>query len=183
MPPLRIPAQLPPDALVSIGPHVAATWTVPPVVADWLRRAGRAVPPPVNGYVLVDTGASVTCIDQDVAELQLKLRPTRVQEMVGSVGSHGTNAYFATFEFPVRVEGRSFVLRRDLESLGVRDLAQMAGELSRHVFPDGPMRSVRPSTPIIGLIGRDFLRHCRFEYDGRTGEFWLEVDGEWLARP
>lgn len=28
----------------------------------------------------------------------------------------------------------------------------------------------------IGLIGRDFLRHTRFSYDGPTGEFRLEVD-------
>jgi hypothetical protein len=30
--------------------------------------------------------------------------------------------------------------------------------------------------PHVGLLGRDFLQHVRFEYDGPTDRFWIIGD-------
>lgn len=60
------------QVLANIGPRVQITISVPQFIIDELVKEGREVPSPQSGYGLIDTGASSTCIDVDVAtELRL----------------------------------------------------------------------------------------------------------------
>lgn len=57
----------PPVVLVQRGPIIQVSLSVGQAVAEQIRAAGGELPPPVSGLALVDTGASVTCIDDAVA--------------------------------------------------------------------------------------------------------------------
>ena len=59
---------LPPgQALYQSGPIIEVVLAVPTALAQKLAAAGRPIPKPVNGLALLDTGATNSCIDEDVA--------------------------------------------------------------------------------------------------------------------
>lgn len=122
---------------------------------------------PVEGVLLLDTGAYSTCIARHAAEA-LGLLPLRLATCYGSVGQHENPVYLAQLTIPMR-EGKLFThYVLDLEAQGIPEMEKMIAE--GQVTCDGkPVR-------LIGLLGRDFLEHCRFKYDGPEGQLFLEVD-------
>src|SRR5712692_2553231 len=66
-----------PDILAGCGPQLFCEWEIPAATADAMRKAGRAVPSPISGAILLDTGATRTCIALKTA-IDLGLQPTRM---------------------------------------------------------------------------------------------------------
>jgi hypothetical protein len=59
---------LPPaTALIARGPVLEVIITAAPPITQTILAAGGKLPDPIKGYALIDTGASGTCIDDDVA--------------------------------------------------------------------------------------------------------------------
>ena len=54
----------PPVVLQQRGPVVQVSLTVAETVAQALAQQGSTLPIPRTGWALIDTGASVTCIDE-----------------------------------------------------------------------------------------------------------------------
>ncbi len=133
---MRIDERMPdPESLGRFGPLIPAAWCVD------VSRAPR-----VEGYVLVDTGASHAAIAADaVRELGL------VPERKGQI-SHGPNSpflasgYSATLMLPVALAGGG--AERHALGLNITD-ARSVGNLQALVSSE--------SHRIIGLVGRTFL--------------------------
>ncbi len=160
------------DGLARSGPIVVATWSVPTALAKILAQSGHAVPKPIVGHMLVDTGASKTCIADDVAA-ELGLKPVGRGNSFGAHGVGSVDRYFAHFRFSMVNQQTSEVVVVDRETLvdavpKLRDAYDLLG-VAQNGFP------VR----LIGLLGRDFLRHTKLIYDGGSGSFsmTLRLDG------
>ena len=60
---------LPPAfALLQRGPIVQVSVAVGQAIAEQLLQQGQQVPAPMAGIALIDTGATTTCIDDEVAQ-------------------------------------------------------------------------------------------------------------------
>ena len=105
--------------------------------------------PPAQYHALVDTGARMTCIDSDLA-VGLNLPIVDRQNVAGVLGAGRVNVYLAQIYVPGFLgtfSGRFF---------------------GAHLIAGGQPHSA--------LIGRDFLRHFKMTYDGRTGAVTLSND-------
>lgn len=98
---------------------------------------------------LVDTGAVSTCVDEELAA-RLRLPKVSEEEIVAALGSGITNVYAAQ----IYVHGLRHTFTGRIPGL------QLAAG-GQHYS---------------AIIGRDFLRHFRLTYDGRTGEVSLSND-------
>ncbi len=66
---IQLPAQV---GLAVRGPLVQVTVSLADQIASELIKQGKAIPAPVQGLALIDTGAGSTCIDEEAAQkLQL----------------------------------------------------------------------------------------------------------------
>jgi hypothetical protein len=115
-----------------------------------LVAANQPVPAPVQIRALIDTGASVTCIE-DSAIQPLGLIPTGIAQMVTpSTGA----APVACNQYDV-------------------SLLLIHPALAR-LFPAAPIIECKPLSPNFrALLGRDLLAHCLFVYDGQANRFSL----------
>lgn len=138
----------PPIALAQRGPILQVNLSVNQAVAEQIREAGGELPAPISGIALIDTGASVTCID-DAAATQLRLPVIDVATMTSaSHASSQRNVY------PVQIEVVGL-------SMNINAPRAMGAELR----PQG----------LVVLIGRDLLRHCHLVYNGTSGTFTLSI--------
>lgn len=158
-----------PEALAVVGPVVVAWWSVPRVLAEKLAALNKPVPPPVHGALMIDTGATATCIS-DQAARELELKPLRVATTYGAHGAQQAHVYLARLQIVIgHAQTRATTLiEYECEAQEVKDLERFsdAAGLSRGQQP------VR----YIGLLGRDMLRHARFEYDGIAGEIRVHFE-------
>lgn len=159
--------QFAPAALEACGPLLRAAWSVPAAQATAMHAAGIAPPAPVVGSMLLDTGASRTAIALTVAT-ELGLRPTRVVPGYGAAGKYDLPAFYAALLMSFQSGGRTLRVAREQEAVGIPDLDEMGGRLGIS-DTQGPVR-------IIGLLGRDFLRHAKFNYDGVKGVLHFVFD-------
>jgi predicted aspartyl protease len=138
----------PPVALQQRGPCLQASVSVAESIAKQLLQRGQAVPPPISGAALIDTGASVTCIDDDAAQ-QLKL-PVVDVVTIGSAShaAHQANVY------PISI---------DIAGLPIAINAPRA------------VGAALTSQGLLLLIGRDVLQFCTLFYNGTTGEITLSM--------
>jgi len=60
------PGKTDPGLLEQVGPLVPVQIEVPTVLAQQLQQAGMAVPQPVSGQALIDTGATSSAVDAQV---------------------------------------------------------------------------------------------------------------------
>ena len=130
------------------GPVVQVTVGVADLIAAQLSQQGLAVPTPVAGWALIDTGASGTCIDDAVAR-QLQLPVIDVVQMTSA--SHAAtqqNVYPSVIE--------------------------IAGANIRINVPRS-MGALLNVQGLVALIGRDLLQHCTLHYNGPTGMFTLSI--------
>lgn len=155
-----------PDFLRSVGPLILATWSVPTMLANQLTAEGKVVSAPVLGALLLDTGASGTCISSQAAQM-LGLQPTRLQRGFGAGGEHENPVYLAKLEISItdHKTGVQTMFGWEQEVQGIPDL-------HRHttvMVQGAPVQ-------LVGLLGRDILQHCRVEYEGPSGTLTVSFD-------
>ena len=129
-----------PDELVLYGPMLVVEIGFD---ADY-RSSSGLMPELQSGYVpaLVDTGATESCIDSELAE-NLNLPIVNQEELAGVGGITNVNVHLAQIYVP---------------------------ELDRTIYGrfDG-VHLAAGGQPYSALIGRTFLRHYKMNYDGQTG--------------
>jgi hypothetical protein len=158
------------DGLALLGPMLQAMCAVPPALADLLQAAGRPVPPPVLGLMLIDTGAGQTCIAMDAAQ-ELGLKAVDLRR---TGGVHGVNVN-EVFEVYVALrlvdsQGNHTTVRSVRPMIGVPNLGdQIRPEIFQTSTAEHPKR-------LIGLLGRDFLKHTTMVYRGSQGAVEIAVD-------
>lgn len=140
-----------PIALRQLGAYFPIEVHVPPQIAETMVASGQTVPNCVTGIGLIDTGATLTCIHEDIL-ISLGLNAIGIINSGTANGPVPCNLYPARIVFPTK--GWTF------------DIGQTMGvNLSGQTIPTDP-----PQT-IIALLGRTFLEHCLFIYNG-LGGFW-----------
>jgi len=141
--------QLPPSVgLLQRGPLVQVSVRLFQDMANELTQRGIELPQPVSGIGLIDTGASVTCIDESIAQ-NLRLPVVDVVPMASA--SHSTtlrNVYPISFEI-VNLVSNINAPRAIGAELNVQGL--------------------------ILLIGRDVLQFCTLFYNGFIGQITLSI--------
>jgi hypothetical protein len=143
------------------GPLVTASWQVPDSVANALQASGRVPPDRVSGAMLVDTGATRTCISRKAAEM-LGLQPIRLQPGYGSGGATMNPLYVAKFSLDIAQGQFSW----EQHAQGIPDLDR---------YGQGVAVAGRPME-VIGLLGRDVLSHTKLTYDGIDGTIEIILD-------
>ena len=141
--------QIPPRSALHLrGPILQVSVTVEQTVAKNLVQQGISIPAPITGWGLIDTGASVTCIDEEAAR-ELQLPAVDVVTMASATDpSTRRNVY------PIQIEVIGFPIR-------LQALRAVGAELKIQ--------------DLLLLIGRDVLQVCTLFYNGFTGEITLSM--------
>jgi len=135
-------------ALTQRGPIIQVTIGIEQNIAQQLLSQGMPLPQPVPGLALIDTGATSTCIDEDVAK-QLNL-PVVDVVTIASASHAETNQNV----HPALIEVVGIAIKFNaLRAIGVPLTAQ----------------------GLQVLIGRDLLQHCTLFSNGVTGSFTLSI--------
>ncbi len=140
---------LPPSvALLIKGPVIQVVVSVAQSIAGQLVQQGKPLPEPISGSALVDTGATSTCIDDEIAK-KLGLPVIDVVKMASATDSASDrNVYPVHIGFvgtPIEADaGR--VLGATLQAQG-----------------------------LILLIGRDVLQSFNLFYNGVMGQITLSI--------
>ena len=141
--------QIPPSlALLQGGPTVQVIIGIAQIFADQLLQQGQTLPQPISGNALIDTGASMTCID-DLSAQNLGLPVIDVVQMTSA--SHAATQQNV---YPIQVQIVGSPIR---------------GEVPRAIGANLAVQG------LIALIGRDFLQHCTLFYNDFTGEITLAI--------
>lgn len=144
--------------LAQVGAFFPIEVHVPPQIAAVMVKAGQPLPKTISGIGLIDTGATLTCIQEDIL-VSLGLNPIGQVDSGTANGLKPCNIYPARIVFPTK----GWTL----------DLGQAMGvNLTGQIIPTDPPQ------PIIALLGRNLLERSVLIYNGITG-FWtitLEVN-------
>jgi hypothetical protein len=135
-------------ALQKVGPSVQVILAPLEAHLKSLADKGETPPPPISGRALIDTGASVTCVDSAAAQ-----RAGLAMVGTGTM----TSATHANEAVPI------FAGRLIIEASSITVNANHA--FGSNLEPQG----------LIALIGRDFLAKCVFVYNGLDGSFSLSI--------
>ena len=106
-----------------------------------LLKEGKALPQPIIGMALIDTGASVTAIDKDTLEKSFNIQPVGISEVATPAGKISQNIYPISLSFP------------GTELPNFAPVFVVACELN--------------TQGIVALIGRDILSHCLLVFNGK----------------
>ncbi len=137
-----------PDRLVEAGPLVRGSWCRE---QDDLGRE-------IKGEFLIDTGSTGAMIDLAVAEM-LGLFPRGTRSVHGIHGYGSLQLYLARVVLPaVGVDGHPTFYSTALECVGVPSLREKSSE---------------HRADVIGILGRQFLRHAKLTVDHLSGQFEL----------
>ena len=142
------PIQVPPGvALQQRGPVIQVSVGLEQTMAKALTQQGQPVPTLKVGLALIDTGASITCVDEQAAQ-ELRLPVVDVAQMASASHSgHPCNLYPIQMILPA---GISFGAPRAMgANLAVQGL--------------------------IAIIGRDILQVCTLFYNGGSGQITLSL--------
>jgi hypothetical protein len=157
--------------LMRSGPLIPAAWTLPRQRLMELHAAARPEPTPVQGFMLIDTGAGGLTIDASVVR-ELGLEPTgRLEDAHGLVGLSKVPEYEASLLLPLTDA------RGNTEWKGFPVCAWQ--------MPDSQMfqLEVGGRGRVVGILGRLLLQYATFVYDGMGGSFELRLDvGAYVAR-
>ena len=141
----RVPPRM---ALQQIGPSVQVILSPLEAHLKAITDKGGSPPPPVSGRALIDTGATMTCVDSAAAQ----------QAGLAFVDSGTmTSATHANETVPV------FAGRLIIEATSITVNANRA--FGANLAPQG----------LIALIGRDLLAQCVLVYNGLDGSFSLSI--------
>ena len=138
----------PPQVLQQRGPCVQVSVGLALPVAQQLQQQGQTVPAPVSGWALLDTGASVTCID-DAAAGQLQLPVIDVTKIASA-----SHAATESNVYPIH-----------LEFIGTAIEFSVPRAYGATLTAHG----------LLLLVGRDVLRHGTLHYNGLSGEITFAV--------
>ena len=135
-------------ALQLRGPIVQVSVGVEQNIAQQLLQQGLTPPTPITGVALIDTGASVTCIDDAAANI---LNLPAIDVVTVASASHAASPQNV---YPIQV---------DVAGLPITISAPRA--ISASLAAQG----------LLLLIGRDVLQRCTLFYNGPAGLFSLSV--------
>jgi predicted aspartyl protease len=127
---------------------VQVSITVEQTIAQTLVQQGKSVPTPIAGWALIDTGASVTCIDEEAA---VGLGLPVVDQVVMSSASHAKTLQ-NVYPVQIVISGLAFIMN----------------------VPKAMGAALKPQG-ILALIGRDALQVCTLFYNGLTGEVTISI--------
>lgn len=135
-----------PPNLLESGPTITVNIFPPKAVRDSLDAEGKPYPiEEIDG--LVDTGASCTCIDNEVAQ-RLNLVPMDITPVLTPAGESIQLLYDITVAIKIRnVDTKIFTV----QAIGANLKKQPYG----------------------ALIGRDILKQCSLIYDGWNNSYTL----------
>jgi predicted aspartyl protease len=140
------PVKVQPSVVMQLtGPCIQVLIGLASSMVQTLTQNGQTVPTPRAGRALIDTGAAITCIDDDLAR-NLGLPVLDVVQMVSASHTTPANVY------PVQIEVVGV-------GINVQVLKCMGAKLS--------------SQGIEALIGRDFLANGLLVYNGVVGAITL----------
>ncbi|MCK4248921.1 MAG: retropepsin-like domain-containing protein [Candidatus Omnitrophica bacterium] len=128
-----------PKHLQAVGPRVPVEVHIPKQLAEAFAKEEKPIPGCLSGYALIDTGASMMCIDRKIIE-SLGVQPVN-EALVGTVG--GTRKQYV---YPVNLRFPN----TDLPELNVLCLG---GDFTGQ-------------NETIALIGRDILQNFLLVYNG-----------------
>jgi predicted aspartyl protease len=141
--------QVPPAVeLQQRGPVVQVAVTLQESMVTALTQQGKPIPHPVDGWALLDTGASNTCVDEEEAE-KMKLPVIGVGSM-----SSASHAKSPSNIYPIQIEVTGFPIRFQSPRTMGAALKEMG---------------------LLLLIGRDLLQYCTPFYNGATGQITLSI--------
>jgi len=135
------PGQPDPSLLERHGPVIPAQIEIPTVLAQQMQRAGAPVPQPVTGNALIDTGATLSAVDAQVLT-SLGIASTGIVPVWTPSGPTRQPVFASKVAIPA-----------------MRLVVEIPRVLGAQLQGAG----------IIALLGRDFLRHTLFEYNGTLG--------------
>lgn len=143
--PVQISPQL---VLLNRGPVLQITVGLAQSMAQPLLQQGITLPTPLSGLALIDTGASVTCIDEAAAQ-QLQLPVVGTTQMVSA-----SHANVQQNIYPVQIE-----------LVGANITIESPQTMAAALAAQG----------LLMLIGRDVLANCTLFYNGPTGQITLSL--------
>lgn len=135
-----------PGNLYKLGPVMPCEVRLHARFAEALVNAGKDVPPGVHGEILIDTGATHTCVERTVLEA-LGIAPVAQCEVFTPQGKDEQGLYPCGLAFP----GTPLPSRPELFVIG-SDLKRQG---------------------ILALMGRDLLSLGVFVYNGTAGHWTL----------
>ena len=135
-------------ALAQSGPRIQVTISLATQLAADMQSRGEDIPAPETGWAIIDTGASVTCIDE---ELATKMGLPVIDQLAMASASHDKTMQNV---YPVTLELQGLPMGVDApRAVGAALKAQ----------------------GIVALIGRDVLQHCTLYYNGPAGQITLSI--------
>jgi hypothetical protein len=151
------------------GPIIKGAFSVPNALAPLLTAKGHPVPKPVEGYLLIDTGASTLCVAEAVTR-ELGLNPVGLKDTSGLHGRQQNEIY--------HIHLTLFFSRGGTELVTIENEKAVLSvpRLDEHWKPTDIQTGDDHPTRLIGLLGRDFLRHATLTYNGTTGLIDVALD-------
>ena len=140
--------QFDPRALMVLGPRISVDVLPPLVVEKWAKGAGVELKQALNLEALIDTGASVTGIDESVLN-QLGYPPIGVSSLSTPSGTSQTYVYMVRLVIPSQKDPRFPANIPRIIIDNVRAIAVKLGE-----------------QPYKVLLGRDILSNMIMVYNG-----------------
>jgi hypothetical protein len=130
--------------LAASGPVIPVEVSMPKPLEEFCTKKGIPIPAPQAGYALIDTGASISAIDESILQ-RLSLLPIDSIPSVTAAGNARSFIYPTNVSFP---------------ALGVKDY-----RLSRVIGCNLKWKT-KDDKEIIMLLGRDILQFMLFIYNG-----------------
>lgn len=157
------------------GPMIPAKWYITAEREEQLNMLGGALPKPVEGYMLLDTGAAHVAIDGEVAR-ELRLKPLgKTTDVHGIAGTRPLEHYDVRLILPlVPMKANKPVLGFPTIAIPIEAWESPDIQANHHAWgyttPDGkPLK-------VIGVLGRIFLQFATMTYDGLNGNLEIFVD-------
>jgi len=138
------------EGLLQHGAVLQVEVNLPQPLIELLSQQGQPIPAPSTGMALIDTGATMTCVNEDVLAA-LGINPVGLVSLGTAAGPVQRPLFPARLGFPE---------------------PKLVVDLSRVVAVDLRGQTVQGMS-LIALVGRDILRFCQFIYDGSGGFFTL----------
>jgi len=155
----RVTAAFAPDDMMRFGPLIKGRVALP---------TSRNPKEGIEGYFLIDTGASNCFIDQSIAD---ELGITSL----GAVTSHGLGGAVDIQRHQVML----FIPAKPLggnyppQAVAMLGFVQEVGTVSLNRYHEG-LENI-PGR-VLGALGRNILRFTRMAYDGMTGNITIDTD-------
>lgn len=135
------------------GPTIPIALSVPKALETKLIQEGKAVPTAEQGMALLDTGASISMVDEATLQI-LKINSIGKASVIGAAAEKESlfNKYPAQFAFP----------GTNLPNIEFNSVLSNP--------------ALKTTQGIIAIIGRDILKHGIFVYNGIGGHITLSLD-------